>query len=284
MRFLITGAAGMLGLDVQAAALAAGHDATALSRSELDVTDLGAVAEAFSGAGFDAVINCAAYTNVDGAESDAAAAYAINGAGAGHVAAAAARAGAWTVHVSTDYVFDGLETRPYLESDATGPQSVYGASKLAGEHAVADAAPDTHTIVRSSWLFGTGGPCFPATMLRLAGEREELTVVDDQVGCPTFTGHLARALVDLAATPLRPNGVLHVAADGACSWFEFATAILGRAGSATRVLPGATADLGRPAPRPAYSVMRSERGEQAPRLPHWQEGLEAYFEAGVRAR
>jgi len=282
MRLLITGAAGMLGLDVRAAALAGGHDAVALSRAELDITDLSAVAEAFAAGSFDAVINCAAYTNVDGAESDERGAHAVNGAGAGHVATAAAGAGAWTIHVSTDYVFDGTMTAPYVESDATEPTSVYGASKLAGEHAIADAAPDAHTIVRSSWLFGAGGPCFPATMLRLAGEREELTVVDDQVGCPTFTGHLARALVDLAATPLRPQGVLHVAADGDCSWFQFASEILARAGSGTRVLAGRTADLGRPAPRPAYSVLRSERGEQAPRLPHWREGLESYFELGVR--
>jgi dTDP-4-dehydrorhamnose reductase len=285
MRILITGAAGMLGLDVRAAALAAGHDAVALSRADLDITDVAAVAEAFAAGGFDAVINCAAYTNVDGAQVDAEPARAVNGAGAGHVAAAAVRAGAWTVHVSSDYVFDGAKTTPYVESDATAPLSAYGASKLAGERAVAQAAPGAHTIVRSSWLFGTGGPCFPATMLRLAGELDELTVVDDQVGCPTYTGHLAGALVDLAATPLRPGGILHVAAGGECSWFEFATEILSRAGAGARVLPGRTADLGRPAPRPAYSVLRSERGAQAPMLPDWRDGLDAYLLAsGVALR
>ncbi len=177
----------MLGLDVQAAAAAAGHEAIALARAELDVTDAAAVAAAFAAEPVDAVINCAAYTNVDGAESEPDTATAVNGAGAGNVAAAAAATGAWTVHVSTDYVFDGCKTTPYLESDPTGPRSVYGASKLAGEHAVAGAAPGAHTIVRTAWLFGTGGPCFPATIRRLARERDELEVVDDQRGCPTFT-------------------------------------------------------------------------------------------------
>ena len=144
------------------------------------------------------MINCAAYTNVDGAEGDPDAAGAVNATGPGFLAEAAAAAGAWLVHVSTDYVFDGTKTSPYLESDPTGPRSVYGSTKLLGERAIALAAPQTHTIVRSSWLFGTAGPCFPATMLRLAAEHDTLTVVDDQVGCPTFTGHLAPALVELA--------------------------------------------------------------------------------------
>jgi dTDP-4-dehydrorhamnose reductase len=274
----------MLGLDVQAAAAAAGHEVAALTRAELDITDLAAIAEAVAAAQVDAVINCAAFTDVDGAESDVDAAYAVNGAGAGNVAMAAAGAGAWTVQVSTDYAFDGTKDAPYVESDEPRPLSVYGASKLAGERAVAQAAPDRHTIVRSSWLFGTGGSCFPATMLRLAGEREELTVVDDQVGCPTYTGHLAPALVALAATPLPPAGVLHVAADGECSWFQFAVEIIDRAGTGTHVKPGRTEDLGRPAPRPAYSVLRSERGAETPLLPDWRTGLDDYLAARAVAR
>jgi dTDP-4-dehydrorhamnose reductase len=273
----------MLGLDVAAAALAAGHDAVALSRSELDITDLGRVAEAVAAARPDAVINCAAYTNVDGAEADPDAAHAVNATGAHNLAAAAAQAGAWTVHVSTDYVFDGTNTTPYLESDPTDPQSVYGATKLAGEQAIAQAAPAAHTIVRSSWLFGNRGPCFPATMLRLASERDELTVVDDQVGCPTFTPHLAHALVDFAATPQPPLGLVHLAAEEQCSWYEFAVAILERAGVATPVRPCTTAEFPRPAARPAYSVLRSERGEQVPRLPSWRDGLAAYLAAGTVA-
>lgn len=278
MRLLITGAAGMLGLDLRDAAQAAGHDAVALARADLDVTDAAAVEQAVSAAEPEVVINCAAYTNVDGAESDPGRAHEVNATGAGHVARAA---GACVVQVSTDYVFDGAKHQPYLESDATRPASVYGASKLAGELAVARADPGSHTIVRCSGLFGTGGPCFPATMLRLAAERQQLTVVDDQVTCPTFTPHLAAALVSLAGAAQRPRGVLHVTPAGECSWYQFAVEIMRRAGTGTRILPGSTADLARPAPRPAYSVMRSERG--APELPDWRDGLDAYMAATVTA-
>jgi dTDP-4-dehydrorhamnose reductase len=265
----------MLGQDVRAAAFAAGHIPVSLSRAELDIDDAEAVAIAIAAQAPDVVVNCAAYTKVDDAESDPEAAQAINGAGAGHVASAAAAAGVWAIHISSDYVFDGTKMSPYLESDPTGPNSVYGASKLAGEIAVEAAAPDAHTIVRSSWLFGTGGPCFPATMLRLARERDTLKVVDDQIGCPTFTGHLANALVRLAEQP--QLGVLHVAAAGQCSWFEFARATLAGVGSRTVVSPCTTTEFPRPARRPAYSVMRSERS--APELPSWQDGLDTYLKA-----
>jgi dTDP-4-dehydrorhamnose reductase len=284
MRLLITGAGGMLGLDLRQAAVRRGDEVTALARAELDITDAGAVARAVASAQPEAVLNCAAYTNVDGAEGDPQAADAVNGAGAGNVAAAAAANGAWTVHVSSDYVFDGDQERPYVESDPTGPRSAYGASKLAGELAVAAAAPGAHTIVRSSWLFGTGGPCFPATMLRLAAERDGLRVVDDQVGCPTFTGHLAPALLALAADP-RPEttGIVHVAAAGECSWYEFAREIVAAAGSGAGVSPCATAEFPRPARRPAYSVLRTERGPSVPELPHWRDGLEEYMRLTVGA-
>lgn len=281
---MITGAAGMLGQDVQAAARERGDEVTALARADLDITDARAVLEAVSLARPQAVINCAAYTNVDGAESDAATAHEVNAAGAGNVARAAAAAGAWTIHVSSDYVFDGAKRTPYHESDRTRPLSVYGASKLEGELAVSEAAPGLHTIVRSSWLFGNGGPCFPATMLRLAAERDELTVVDDQLGCPTFTGHLAAALLQLAAAPAaQTTGLVHVAAAGECSWFQFATEILGAAGAGVAVRPGRSADLGRPAQRPAYSVLRTERGPRVPVLPHWRDGLSEYMSARVPA-
>ncbi len=275
----------MLGLDVVRAASAAGHDVVAYTHSELDIVDAQACRRAIDGAGANAVINCAAYTDVDGAERDHETAYAVNATGAGNVARAAVRAGAWTVHISSDYVFGGNKHRPYVESDRTGPLSVYGASKLAGELAVLDAAPGAHTIVRSSWLFGAGGPCFPATILRLAGERDELTVVDDQVGCPTFTLDLAPALLAIAAEHgLQRTGVVHVAAGGECSWFEFAAEILAAAGARTVLRRGSTAELGRPAPRPAYSVMRSERGEQVPRLAEWREGLHRYMDVRCPAR
>lgn len=276
MRLLITGAAGMLGLDLQAAARAAGHEVVALTRADLDITDRDAALRAVGDKAPEVVINCAAYTDVDGAESAPGLAYATNGFGAESIALAAARCGARLVHVSTDYVFDGSKREPYLESDPPGPRSVYGASKLAGEQMAAAAAP-AHTIVRVSGLFGTGGKCFPATMLRLASERDELTVVDDQVTCPTFTGHLAAALLQLAEDSPDPPGIVHVTAAGECSWYEFAVEILRRAGAGTRVNPGSTADLARPAPRPAYSVMRSERG--APELPDWRDGLDAYLAA-----
>jgi dTDP-4-dehydrorhamnose reductase len=273
MKVLITGAGGMLGQDVVAAAATAGHEPLALSRAELDITDAAAVRGAMADSGPDVVLNCAAWTDVDGAEGRVQDARAVNGAGAGTVAAAAAELGAWIVHISSDYVFSGRKREPYLESDPTEPLSAYGQSKLDGELAVSDAASGRHTIVRSSWLFGTGGACFPATILRLAAERDELTVVDDQVGCPTYTGDLAHALVCLCERPVA--GILHVPGDGACSWYEFARAIVERAGLPCRVKPGRTEDLGRPAPRPAFSVLASER--LAPRLPHWRDGLWQYM-------
>jgi dTDP-4-dehydrorhamnose reductase len=269
MRLLITGAAGMLGRDLSSAAT----NAVALSRAELDITDAAAVAAAFDAAGPDVVINSAAYTNVDGAEESIAEAMRVNGEGAGNVASAAAACGAWAIHVSSDYVFDGSKREPYLESDQPAPLSQYGISKLAGEQAIAAGAPGTHTIVRSSWLFGTGGPCFPATILRLAREREELTVVDDQIGCPTFTADLAQALLTLAAD--RPVGIVHVAGGGQCSWHEFAQEIVHGAGLRCEIRPGRTEDLARPAPRPPYSVLRSER--DAPRLRDWRAGLAEYL-------
>jgi dTDP-4-dehydrorhamnose reductase len=266
----------MLGTAACAAAAADGHDLFALRRDELDITDRPAVEQALSRAAPDVVINCAAWTDVDGAEAAPEAALRVNGAGAGNVAGAAAACGAWTIHVSSDYVFDGLKREPYVESDPVGPLSQYGRSKLEGELSVAQEAPDHHTIVRSAWLFGVAGHCFPATILRLAGERDELTVVDDQVGCPTFTGHLAPALLALAAQ--RVPGVVHVAAAGHCSWFEFAQAIVQRSGARCAVGPGSTARLGRPAPRPAFSALTSERGAEVPRLPDWRAGLASYMD------
>jgi dTDP-4-dehydrorhamnose reductase len=281
MRMLVTGAGGMLGLDVVAAAAGSGHDVCALSRAELDITDAGAVGAAVRRVRPEVVVNCAAWTDVDGAETRERDAVAVNGSGAGVVARAAVAVGAWTVHVSSDYVFDGAKRSPYVESDVTGPGSGYGRSKLLGEGEVAREAPGAHTIVRSSWLFGTGGKCFPTTILQLASERDELTVVDDQVGCPTFTGHLAVALVELAGEPV--VGVVHVAAGGECSWHGFATEIVRAAGVDCALLAGSTVELARPAPRPAYSVLRTERGSLVPVLPDWRAGLAGFMSAGVSA-
>jgi len=282
MRILVTGAAGMLGRDVVAAAQNAGHDAIALARADLDITDAAAAEHAIATARPDALINCAAWTDVDGAEAGEAQASAVNGAGAGQVANAAAAAGALTIQVSSDYVFDGTTSKPIPEDAAVRPISAYGRSKLAGERAVARAG-GRWMIVRSSWLFGAHGPNFVATMLRLAGEREEIAVVEDQVGCPTYTGHLAAALVELAESSA--EGIHHVAGAGAASWNAFAREIFAQAGLGTRVLPSSTAEQNRPAPRPAYSVLGVTRPD-TPRLPAWTDGLAAYLaerEAEVRA-
>jgi dTDP-4-dehydrorhamnose reductase len=281
MRLLITGAGGMLGTDVQHAGERAGHEVIGLARADLDIRSAAAVRAAVVAHAPDVVINCAAFTDVDGAETDPEARR-VNAEAPAMVAGAAAASGAWTLHISSDYVFAGDRRTPYLEADPTGPLSAYGASKLDGELGVAGAAPDAHTIVRSSWLFGAAGRCFPDTLLRLAAERDELRVVDDQVGCPTFTGHLARALIDLAERVTRPLGVLHCAAAGHCSWFEFAQATLAQAGVDTPVRPVSTAEFPRPARRPAYSVLRSSRPD-APRLGHWREGLTEYLHARLVA-
>ncbi len=273
MRLTVFGAPGMLGRDVGRSVEAAGHELVALGGEDVDVVDPAAVDAALSESRPDVVFNCAAYTDVDGAESEEQAATRVNAEGARNVAAAAAAVGAAVLYPSTDYVFDGQKGEPYVESDPVGPLSAYGRSKLAGERATAEANP-RHLIVRTQWLFGLGGPNFVETMLRLGAERDELTVVDDQVGCPTYTGDLAAALVGLAG---RENwGVHHVAGGGECSWNLFAREIFERAGVSCRVLAGTTEELGRPAPRPAHAVLRSER-PGAPILPHWRSGLDRYL-------
>ena len=258
MQFVITGAAGMLGQDLAAAARSAGHEVLAFARAELDISDSGALEAVLGAAEANVVFNCAAWTDVDGAESSPEDALAVNGAGAGNVARAASASGAWTVHVSTDYVFDGTKRSPWVESDPVAPVSEYGRSKLAGELDVAAEAPGRHTIVRTSWLFGAGGPCFPATILRLAETRDELKVVDDQSGVRRTPGTSRRRWWTCRAR-VRPVGVLHVAGGGSCSWYEFAREIVAGSGLAVKSnVP--TDEMPRPATRPAYSVLRSERG------------------------
>ena len=276
MRVMVTGAGGMLGQDVCAAGRAAGHDVHAAGREDVDVTYSDAVRAAVDRSRPDVVVNCAAWTDVDGAEAHEEAATRVNGMGAGHVAAAAAAAGAFVVQVSTDYVFDGSGTAPYREDDEPAPLSAYGRSKLAGERAVADRAPGSHAIARTSWLFGSHGANFVATMLRLGAERDEVTVVDDQIGSPTYTGHLAEGLVELAAT--RPPGILHLTGRGSCSWYDLEIETFARAGLECAVRRGRTSDLDRPAPRPGYSVLGVTR-DDTPRLPPWQRGLDDYLAA-----
>ena len=272
MRVLVLGAGGMLGREV---ARLAGDGAVALERPDCDVTDAERVRAAVTEAAPDVVVNCAAFTDVDGAEERAEQALAVNGEGAGNAAEAAAAGGASVLYVSSDYVFDGEKREPYVESDPTNPISSYGRSKLAGEEATASANP-RHFVVRSSWLFGEHGKNFVATML--GAEQDELRVVDDQVGCPTYAPHLAEGILRLAAT--EDFGVHHMAGGGHCSWYELARATFERAGIDKLLEPCTSDEFQRPAPRPAWSVLRSER-PGAIELPPWQEGLDAYL--GVRA-
>jgi dTDP-4-dehydrorhamnose reductase len=213
--------------------------------------------------GLDLVLHAAAWTDVDGAEANPQDAAAANVGGTQH----AAELGVPLVCFSSDYVFDGTKRTPYVESDSPNPQSAYGRTKLSAEAVAGDDA----WIVRTSWLFGWTSTNFVRTMLRLGAERDEVAVVDDQRGSPTYVGHLAEAVHELVSLP---QGVWHLAADGDCTWAELAEAIFEEAGLDCRVRRISTAELGRPAPRPAYSVLRSER-ERGPVLPHWREGLRA---------
>jgi dTDP-4-dehydrorhamnose reductase len=255
-RVLITGAGGQLGRALAHAF--ADDDVLALDRRGWDVTGERPPLPWEP----ELVLHAAAWTNVDGAEDDPAGADAVNVAGTAAVAAL----GAPLLAFSSDYVFDGTKREPYLETDPPSPLSAYGRSKVAGEEAAGPRA----WVVRSSWLFGESGSNFVRTMLRLGAECEEVGVVADQRGCPTYVGHLAeatRALVDRRS----PFGIWHLAAAGECTWAEFAEAIFAEAGLACRVRRITTEEFGAPAPRPASSVLRSAKG--APELPHWRDGL-----------
>jgi dTDP-4-dehydrorhamnose reductase len=256
-RILITGAGGQLGRALQEAF--AGEDVVALTRGVWDVTlpppELSP----------ELVLHAAAWTDVDGAEADPQEAAAVNVGGTRHVA----DLGVPLVYYSTDYVFDGTKSEPYVESDPPSPLSAYGRTKLYGEGAAGEQA----WIVRSSGIYAENGSNFVRAMLRLGRERGEVAVVDDQRSSPTYAGHLAAATKELLD---RPYGVWHLAAAGDCTWAEFADAIFEEAGVDARVRRITAAELGRPAPRPAYSVLRSEKG--APELPHWRDGLRACLE------
>ncbi len=276
MKLLVTGAAGMLGHDVVTAARAAGHDVTATTRASLQLTDADAVRGRLTSLLPHAVINCAGYTDVDGAEADEEAANAGNVHAPRCVSAACATLGVRFVHVSTDYVFDGdraPDGAAWVESDQTAPLGAYGRSKLRGEHAVATACQD-HAIVRTAWLFGSHGKNFIATILGLAADRDQIDVVADQVGSPTWSGHLAPALVELAART--DTGIFHGAGGGACSWHELATEAVRQSGVACEVVPVTSDRFPRPAPRPAFSVLGSERDDPIV-LPDWRDGVRAYL-------
>ena len=287
MRLLVTGAAGMLGHDVLRAGERAGHELVALDLPEIDITDESSVAQTLDRLGdepgeLDAIVNCAAWTDVDGAEASPDAARAVNAVGAGVLARAAARVDVPLLHVSTDYVFDGVapldasgRARPYVESDPTGPRSVYGSTKLEGEREVLAASP-RHTIVRTAWLYGVDGKNFVETMLRLAGERDAVQVVTDQIGSPTWGGHLAPALLGLLERGV--SGVVHLTGGGEVSWNGFAREIFRQAEIACRVEPASSEQMARPAPRPAWSALASERDDVVP-MPPWQDGLAGYLAA-----
>jgi dTDP-4-dehydrorhamnose reductase len=274
MRLLIAGAAGMLGQDVVGAAERRGHETVGLTRQELDITDPAAIDAAIADLRPEAVIDCAAWSDVDGAEDDERGATEINDTGAGLLAAAAARAGASILYPSSDYVFDGTKESPYLEGDMPAPINAYGRTKLGGEVSVAAANP-RHFIVRTSWLFGLGGGNFVETMLRIGAEQPEVLVVSDQVGCPTSTADLAEGLVELTATDA--YGIHHMVGGGACSWFDFATEIFDQSRTETRVMSATTEMMARKAPRPAYSVLGHSR-EDAILLQPWQHALRRYLD------
>jgi dTDP-4-dehydrorhamnose reductase len=248
---VVTGAGGQLGH----ALLEAFPAAQGLTREDWDVT-----LPPPAGLEPDLVLHAAAWTDVDGAEDDPQSAAAVNVGGVQHAVELDAPIVVW----STDYVFDGAKLEPYLESDAPAPLSAYGRTKLHGEAAAGEEA----WVVRSSWLYGATSHNFVRTMLRVGAERDEVAVVDDQRGCPTYVGHLADATKEILELPY---GVYHVTAQGDCTWAEFAEAIFTEAGLPARVRRISTAEFGAKAPRPAYSVLRSEKG--APELPHWREGL-----------
>jgi dTDP-4-dehydrorhamnose reductase len=273
MKVLVAGGEGMLGRDMVLSATNAGHDVVGFGRAQMDVTDPDQVRRRMDLERPDMVVNCSAWTDVDGAETAEDQAFAVNGTGAGNVAAGAREVGAAVVYVSTDYVFDGRKGDPYVESDQPAPLSAYGRTKLAGEEATA-AANKRHFVVRSSGLFGISGKNFVATMLRLGETMSEVTVVRDQVTSPTYTWHLAYGLTRLIEGI--EYGIHHMAAAGSCSWYEFADEIFEQGKVDCKVLSITTEMFGQAATRPAYSTMQSQR-EHAIRLPSWHDGLAGYL-------
>ncbi|MGW4460706.1 dTDP-4-dehydrorhamnose reductase [Micromonospora sp. NPDC004704] len=276
--WLVTGAGGMLGRDLVAVLGAdPARRFTAATRAELDLTDPAALLAAVTG--HDVVINAAAWTNVDGAETHEDEATAVNGTGVENLARACAQAGARLVHVSTDYVFPGNADRPYPEDAPTAPINAYGRSKLVGEQAVTRLLPETGYVVRTAWLYGTHGRNFVNTMLRLAAEREHLTVVDDQLGQPTWSHALASRLVELgdaARSGAAPAGIYHGTASGQTTWFGLARAVFELSGlDPSRVRPTTSENYPLPAPRPAYSVLGHDRWRSAglAPMPDWHEML-----------
>ena len=278
MKVVVFGASGLLGQELVRELRAdgvQGEQVTALSSKDADLRDRARVREVIVDSRPDWILLSAAYTDVDGCESDRDLAFAVNCEGAVNVAEAAREAGSRLLFLSTDYVFDGSKGSPYQTSDPRNPSSVYGASKARAEERLLEILPEV-CIVRTSWLFGHGGKCFPATILKLAATRPEISVVNDQRGSPTFTPDLAAALVQLCRASAR--GIVHATNSGDCTWYEFATAIVRGAGLPTVVKPVTTAAFPRPARRPAYSVLSPDSLlAYNIRMPHWQDALGRYL-------
>lgn len=286
MRVLVIGNRGQLGSDV-IEVLERNHGLAVLGIDypDIDITDPVSTELVFGGFDPDFVINCAAYTAVDDAESDEEAAFAVNGLGPRLVAQECRKAGAWLVHVSTDYVFDGTAASPYAEDATPDPSGAYGRTKLAGELGVQETIPDSHYLVRTAWLYGRNGSNFVKTMLRLEKERDTVSVVTDQLGQPTYSRDLAEhigLLLDRHPAP----GTYHGTNAGEVSWYDFAREIFLLAGAdPDRVMPTTSADFERPAPRPAYSVLGHERWfeQDLPEMRPWREALETAFADGISA-
>jgi dTDP-4-dehydrorhamnose reductase len=274
MNVMILGGSGLLGK-----ALVRewnGDDVLGLGSKDVDIRDAGKVREVVDRARPDCIVLAAAYTDVDGCESHPDLAFAVNRDGPLNVAQAAKRIGAKLLFLSSDYVFDGKKTLPYETDDARNPQSVYGRSKAEAEVRLLDALPEC-CIARTSWLFGTGGKCFPDTILKLAASRPALDVVDDQRGCPTYSVDLARAIIGLCRN--QACGIVHVTNSGDCSWFEFAQEIVRGARLATEVRPVSSQKMARPAPRPGYSVLSPKSLQQyGIATPKWQDALQRYLQ------
>ncbi|MFZ0962706.1 MAG: dTDP-4-dehydrorhamnose reductase [Terriglobia bacterium] len=281
MRVLVTGAKGMLGRALLPC-LEGEHEVVGVDLQDFDISQEAAVEKAFRDLRPEFVFHLAAYTDVDGCEANPRMAREVNTGGTRNIAKSCAEIGAILLYVSTDYVFDGSGERPWREDDVPNPLSVYGRSKLGGEQHV-QALLARHFIVRSSWLYGPQGKNFVATILKIARERDELRVVSEQRGSPTYTPHLALKLAQMLR--VQSYGIYHVTGAGNCSWFEFAQAILKLGGfDRVRVVPISIQESGRLAPRPAFSVLENRRGGMSNlgALPHWREGLAQYLKEGQR--
>src|SRR5580658_7263149 len=282
MRVTLFGASGLLGQDLVKALTGeqmTGVELTALSSKDADLRHGARVREVISNSRPDCTILSAAYTDVDGCESNRDLAFAVNCEGAVHVADAAREAGSRLIFLSTDYVFDGAKRSPYETSDPRNPTSVYGESKARAEERLLEILPDV-CIARTSWLFGHGGKCFPATILKLAATRPEISVVNDQRGSPTFTRDLASALVQLCRADAR--GIVHVTNSGECTWYEFASEIVRASGLPTKVKPVTTAEFPRPARRPVFSVLSpASLHAYNIHMPEWRDALRRYLETAL---